>query len=364
MDGTQLNESEVRWTHPGINLTEAVSFIHGCLPNAQAVKGPVEVFARYEDGPDQRMTALFETDDPEHQKVILKANAFPLLLGSVGAHRIAAKFGANRVPALLGWAELPNGSLVLQSFFTGRLISAIRHQGDLIKVAKALGQIQAAAIGAPPASANLETFETRRFPSVFSSCIEVVRSHYREAWEPDPNEAIRRAMGFPGAEVIEKLESIKEDVGEWTDKLSKSKLPLSIDHGDCHWGNAALLDSGDVVIFDWENGCIAHPYLSAERLMTSAWALDVGAMGGPWGYKRATPTQELLRGAYLYGIGSGSVSEGKTFDAAMGLAVIKEMWHEMEWARTCGWQYQNPEWTAQLIRRLLEHRTCYRTWTK
>jgi hypothetical protein len=93
--------------------------------------------------------------------------------------------------------------------------------------------------------------------------------------------------------------------------------------------------------------------LSAEKMLTSGWGLDTGNSGGPWGYVRDTPTQDELKRAYLGEFGGSSLE--RAFDAAMGLAVIKEMHHEMEWARRCGWKDLNPEWTAQLVRRLFEH---------
>ena len=59
--------------------------------------------------------------------------------------------------------------------------------------------------------------------------------------------------------------------------------------------------------------------------------------------------------AYLDAFGTPSKTLDRAFDAAMCLAVIKEMHHEMEWARLCNWENLNPEWTAQLVNRLFQH---------
>jgi hypothetical protein len=89
---------------------------------------------------------------------------------------------------------------------------------------------------------------------------------------------------------------------------------------------------------------ISHPYLSAEKLMVSAWSLDErGKVGGPWGYYRSSPTQELVRELYLRAWGGTSLREEHSYDAAMALATLEEMFHEMAWASLCGWEHQNPE---------------------
>jgi hypothetical protein len=77
---------------------------------------------------------------------------------------------------------------------------------------------------------------------------------------------------------------------------------------------------------------------------------------------RGTPTQEELKHAYLGEFGSETPTLLWAFDAAMCLAVIEEMHHEMEWARRCGWKDLNPEWTAQLVNRLFEHIRAFDRW--
>ena len=65
-----------------------------------------------------------------------------------------------------------------------------------------------------------------------------------------------------------------------------------------------------------------------------------------------------VKEAYLERVPWGSRSErDRLFDIAMCLAVVKEMHQEIEWAKTMGWADGNPEWTAQLISRLFQHRS-------
>jgi len=317
------------------------------------VEGPISIFADYQTAPDLRVTALFALAHPNLDRVVVKANRFPFLQGSGEAYRIVSQCAPRLTPTLLGSEDSPEGVLLLHTFFEGQPV------GDseaLAETARALAEIQATASPFIPEARALSRTETAALPELFRQVVEVIHSHFEDAWRPDEGGKIAKAMGFPGADVLKKLESLKDEVDEWVEALANSSVALSLDHGDCHAGNAAVLASGGVVIFDWENASIAHPYLSVEKLMTSAWAIDKGVNGGPWGYVRDTPTQDVVRNAYLAALGVEGPVEALAFDAAMCLATVKEMTHEMEWAGLCSWEHQNPEWTAQLIRRLFEHR--------
>jgi len=348
-----------QWEHPALSLERAIGFVHACLPDAKVVQGPKSVFADYRQAPDLRFTVQFATDDPSAPNVVLKVNRFPLLSGSGKAHRLVSQCAPALTPELLGCEEGVDGVLLLHRFFQGRPVSDTKDIAYFRESAQTLAHIQQAVTNAIGDGYGLELTETETFPAIFANIINVIRAHYADAWEPDTGGQISVAMGFPGIEVLDRLEAIESEVYEWSLALGASAISLSLDHGDCHTGNAVALPEGGVLIFDWENASVAHPYLSVEKLMTSACRLDAGIEGGPWGYVRRTPTQDLVRDEYLQAYNSQSDLEAKAFDAAMCLATVKEMRHEMEWARLCGWKHQNPEWTAQLVHRMFEHRARY-----
>jgi len=345
--------SQSTWEHPALTFEHAEAFIRRRLPDAVAVEGPISVFADYQTVPDLRVTALFALTHPSVDRVVVKANRFPFLQGSGDAHRIVSRCAPQFTPTLLGSEDSLDEVLLLHDFFEGQPIGDSQ---TIAETARTLAEIQRSASPFVDGSRTLQRTETAALPELFRQVIGVIRSHFEAAWWPDEGGKIGKAMGFPGAEVLERLESLQDEFDQWVEALKNSSLALSLDHGDCHAGNAAMLESGGVVIFDWENASIAHPFLSVEKLMTSAWALDMGVKGGPRGYVRDTPTQDVVRDAYMAALGVEGPAEARAFDAAMCLATVKEMAHEMEWARLCSWEYQNPEWTAQLIHRLFEHR--------
>jgi len=301
----------------------------------------------YDDGPDRRATLRFGTDDPAHPEVVVKVNLFPLLSGSAAAHRLVSRGSPSRVPRVIATDERGEGSMILLATFEGRAVEA----GSLPEMARTLGRIQIECAAESAGETGLETVTPAEIPRLFHECLANIEAHFA-AWSGDEGK-VAAAMGFPGAEVLDRLGGLRRRVDGWVEALEEPGIPLSIEHGDGHAGNGTCLADGRVLIFDWENASRSHPFLSAEKMLTSGWGLDTGKSGGPWGYVRETPTQDELKQAYLGEFGGSSLE--RAFDAAMGLAVIKEMHHEMEWARRCGWKDLNPEWTAQLVRRLFEH---------
>ncbi len=103
-----------------------------------------------------------------------------------------------------------------------------------------------------------------------------------DAWS-DPRGELTRALGFPAREVLGRLESLQVKIANWVSAVEAVGVKPSIEHGDCHAGNAICREDGSILIFGWENACVSHPFQSAEKLLTSAWALDAGTSGGPWG---------------------------------------------------------------------------------
>ena len=191
-------------------------------------------------------------------------------------------------------------------------------------------------------------------PGLVGTVLANIREKYEAVWRPDDG-PLTKALGFPAAEVLVRLEPLQECIASWAGELALGPWPLSVDHGDLHAGNAVRLADGRVVIFDWENALVSCPFFSMDKLMVSAWNLDDGT-SGPWGFVAGTPSQAAVRDAYLDALPWGTRAErGRAFDWAMCLATVKEMYTEMLWARATGWKDDNPEWTAQLVRRLLQY---------
>lgn len=174
-------------------------------------------------------------------------------------------------------------------------------------------------------------------------------------WRQDEGASLSQWLGFPAKRVLEVLDAAHSQVTNCAEQVAALGLPRTIDHGDLHGGGNAVQENGGVLIYDWETATFGCPLFSVEKLLVAAWRLDEKPEGGgPWGYVPGTPTQARVRDAYRGALGRADIAE-RAFAAAMCLAVVKEMHAEIAWANRMEWPNGNPEWTAQLIRRLGHH---------
>jgi hypothetical protein len=68
------------------------------------------------------------------------------------------------------------------------------------------------------------------------------------------------------AEELAELHRLAPQIKLLCRRLAHYGLPLTLVHGDLHWGNIALMPEG-TIIFDWTDSCIAHPFLDLATLL-------------------------------------------------------------------------------------------------
>ena len=260
------------------------------------------------------------------------------------------------MPETLSWEEVDGGSYLLYRAFDGETVEQKRSLDALTKTARTLAQIQVATAAAPAVEkASLPHLPVETIPNMFAEMLDNIRARYTTVWAADDG-TLSQWMPFAAFEVLTRLESMQEQIEAWSRELASGEWPLSIVHGDLHSGNAVVQADGSILIFDWDDAVLSHPFMSIEPLLVGAWHLDTNGGPGPWGYVVGTPSQAAVRDAYLDALPWGTRAEReRAFDVAMCLAVVKEMHHEWQWAEIMGWKNGNPEWTAQLISRLWQH---------
>lgn len=354
--------TELKWPLTNPRLDEVKTWIQSVLSDMSEVVGPTRIYAQYADSPDIRITARFEPLTPSEPKVVFKANYFPLLVGSSLIAPLLSSHCTGMVPNVLAYERREGGSFLLYREFEGELVSELRSPEVLLDVARVLGKIQSTIATLPETeTASLPLLEIARLPVLFAEVLAHLRRYFAVAWARDEG-ILTQWLGFPAVEVLDRLEPLADEVKAWTQALATSRIPLSVDHGDLHAGNAVRQPDSSILVFDWENACLSCPFFSVEKLMVSAWSFDTQTEEtGPWGWVSGTPTQLALKEAYLNAVSWESHEErDRLFDIAMCLATIKEMHSELIWAETMNWDNGNPEWTAQLISRLLQYREAMR----
>jgi aminoglycoside phosphotransferase (APT) family kinase protein len=98
------------------------------------------------------------------------------------------------------------------------------------------------------------------------------------AYDNRPERVLERVcalMHYLPAELAAALDARLPHVAERIDRLSASRLPATIDHGDLHDGNV-FSSPGRVRIIDWGDSAVAHPLftLSVAEPDEFAWTLE------------------------------------------------------------------------------------------
>jgi len=349
--------ARIQWPERAFPLQEVQEWIAAQLhlPASTRIE-PTVIYASYTEAPDLRLTARFNLTHSEltPREIVFKANRMPLLSGSGRAHALVSRHATSLVPDILAWEQyLPDSSFVLYDPFEGHPLN--NDASLLIRTSQAIAAIQRAVADSGEArDSQIVCVRAEDIPAMF----EEVYSHIEAClgvWAADEGQKLSACLGMPTSSVLEILTAARPQIVQCSAMVSALGLPLTIDHGDLHEGNACLLNNNAILIFDWETATVGCPLFSVEKLLVSAWRCDEHPEGsGPWGYQPCTPTQALVRDSYLSALGRPDI-DSQTFAAAMSLAVVKEMRTEIAWANLMGWPNGNPEWTAQLLARMQYH---------
>jgi len=354
-------ETALAWPEQAFPLGEVSEWIAAVLALPAATVTPQTIYASYTDAPDLRLTARLTvtTDSDSRTEVVFKGCRFPLLWASARFHALVSRYAPGMTPQVLGWTESLAGDdcRVIYQPFEGTAVADHCDSRLLVQTAQTMALIQhRVAVTDPATDKALRVTTARHIPTLFSRVRTGIRER-RQAWDADADGRLSRWLRFPGADVSAVLEALQPQVDACAVTVEALGLPLSINHGDLHAGNAIVQPDRTILISDWEIASLGCPLFSIERLLVDAWSLDTSSQEcGPWGYEPGTPTQPLIRDAYLQASGLSHDDVPPTaFAAAMALATIHEMHREIRWAEMMQWADGNPEWTAQLISRLQHH---------
>lgn len=70
------------------------------------------------------------------------------------------------------------------------------------------------------------------------------------------------------SEEFKRVQKLAPRFAEICDQLAGFGIPETVNHGDFHDGNVLIKD-GNITLFDWGDGCIAHPFISLRSFFVS-----------------------------------------------------------------------------------------------
>lgn len=120
----------------------------------------------------------------------------------------------------------------------------------------------------------------------------------------------------------ENLRKMIELTHEICDELALMNAPLSIYHIDFHTNNAVVTKEKEILLYDFEEAVIAHPFFVLDKLLDEVTFYDVETKDQDI-HIHWTPAQKELRNAYLKEYNNIDVSlKLKMFDLAMMLSPL------------------------------------------
>lgn len=72
--------------------------------------------------------------------------------------------------------------------------------------------------------------------------------------------ALAERPGVLDPGLAQRLIDVLPRVGDLVEQLDQSPVPSSLVHGDLHAGNWTRRPDGSWIVFDWTDGCVAHPF--------------------------------------------------------------------------------------------------------
>lgn len=343
------------WTKHLLDESAVRDWISAVLPGHPNVTGPITVY----NAKDWGVTARFAIDITDGQdycsdsrlpvsdqvmyqpnEVVFKACLLPLFSDAPLTYELLSRYCAINVPELLAWEKQQGGTWVLFCPFQGETVKSVENLQPLLELARTMARIQVAIAELPSSETKcLPRTPVECVPAFLDEIIQDIRNKYVTIWSEKGT--IAKQYNNP-LDLLSRLVFFQPKLAEWTAELKSIGHPNSIDHVDLHSENAVVQTDGNLIIYDWEEAIISHPFFSLDRLLEDA--LEFGEVG-----------QIAVRQAYLNEIPWGTLREReRAFDLAMCLSPIKFAYETKVFDEALGRERGNPKLTAWCVTRALQ----------
>ncbi len=290
---------------------------------------------------DWGVTARFAVSTThELNEVVFKACLLSLFDYAPFTYELLTRHFPTSVPQLLAWDEHQRQTWTLFRPFLGETVKSQNSLESLLKLARTMARIQVAITELPAAETKfLPRTPVECIPTFLNEIIQDINNKYGAIWHEKGT--LAKQYNSP-SELLERLTFFQPKLVEWAAKLKSIGCPDSIDHVDLHSENAVLQTNDNILIYDWEEAIISHPFLSLDRLLEDA--LEFGESG-----------QIAVRQAYLSEIPwSTRERRERAFDLAMCLSPIKFAYECKVFDEALGREKGNPQLAAWCMMRALQ----------
>ncbi|MFC7062576.1 phosphotransferase [Halobacillus seohaensis] len=343
--------AELIWLNDRVKLEDVREWIQSSVVNVKDVAGPKEIFRANDWGITARFRLFYEQGKED---IVCKIGFLPIFKSSPVIYKLLSESCPDNVPELLDWKYDKEQTWMLFTMFKGELVRDTKTMDSIVNTAKALAEIQVSVSEEIKTKEfDIPTIGIEKIPDLYRSILNDIKDKYIAVWKRE-SVSLSEQFNLPLEEVKELtdlplIESYLPLIEEWSEGLSYREYPNSIYHIDLHTNNAISQFDGNILIFDWEEATISHPFFSLEKLLGDARQFDeVGStrIKSTTGLSY-TPSELVIREAYLKEIPWYTFDERqRDFDIARCLAPIQYIYLSTYFLNQSGWVKEAPSLIA------------------
>ncbi|WP_347553185.1 hypothetical protein ABFG93_21710 (plasmid) [Pseudalkalibacillus hwajinpoensis] len=342
-------QNENSWREDLVKISDAKQWIISNIPGVKSVEGPVEVFRSNDWG----MTASFEIKKTsESMEVVLKVGFLPLFKTSPSIYRTLERLNSEHVVSFLTGEVKTSQTWLLFEKFEGKQVRELDNVDLIHEMAVTMARLQVDFLNlSDPVKKDIPVYDYQQLKGVLEEYISQAVEEFAPVWNSEAlqlNEKFNlsvehlKAISNP-----ENLENMIEVTHEICDELAQMGAPLSIYHIDFHTNNASLTEQEEILLYDFEEAVISHPFFVLDKLLdevsdrdekTNLENLDI-----QW-----TPAQRELRDTYLKEF--DDIDEPlklKMFDLAMMVSPLLYGYLGTFFLKQVGWEKSTPGYMAE-----------------
>ncbi|MBH0229097.1 phosphotransferase [Halobacillus yeomjeoni] len=341
--------TEKSWREDLVKVADAKRWLVSNIPDAKKVEGPVEVFRSNDWG----MTASFEVDQAvECKEVVLKIGFLPLFKTSPSIYRTLNKLNSEHVVSLITGEVKQSQTWLLFEKFEGIQLREFNRVEYIHEMAVTMARLQMDFMNlSEPEMKGIPVYDFQGLKDTLENYISRAIVEYVPVWKSEArqlNEGFD--ITFENLEAISNPENLKnmiEVTHDICDELARMNAPLTIYHIDFHTNNASVTEQQDILLYDFEEAVISHPFFVLDKLLDEVSECmeetDHETLHIPW-----TQAQRELRDTYLKEFTFIDESlKLKMFDLAMMISPLLYGYLSTFFLEQVGWEKSTPGYMAE-----------------
>ncbi|MBB6452349.1 thiamine kinase-like enzyme [Salirhabdus euzebyi] len=309
--------STLKWNNKKVKLEKAREWIKDSFDECVEVIGPIEIFRSNDWG----ITSLFEIKTGQDTKsVVLKIGFLSIFKPSVSIYETLSKLHSKHLPTFLCGETKENFTWLVFEKFDAQLVRELDSRSAYRKMGKTMGRIQKELAPIVKLDDKIPSLPIGKLAVLLPDFVKDKYAKYKGVWKDK--------LSNQDVKVI--IENVTKILSQLNEKL------VSIHHLDFHGKNAAIDNrTGEVILFDFEEAVITHPFFTLDKLLREVKELDkVTDKNNGW-----TSVQQDIIHAYLEVFGKSQ----KEFDLAMVVAPIVEAYLGSFFIKEVGWENLEPD---------------------